>query len=214
MTNSQEVCVAAIALQRLTIARPLQWNHHNWPKHLGANGLQTGRIIRGKVRATQDRRGFPHETEDTQLSDDFQLLERVSEPALFSILAPHVDGSIDELFGGNVQDGRYVIDGTRCRSLGSLLVSAASANIEINEFGKLRFSFEDRTRREYDLPVTDLRVADGPGGFAATRSRLAGAREQKSQILLRIGLVRGFDRQGQWNPKRCYLQVNGIIFPS
>lgn len=143
------------------------------------------------------------------------MLEQLTESTLFSALAPHVDDSIDKLFDGNVQERKYVIDATRCRSLGSLLVSAGSANIAIDNFRKTRFSFKDRTRQEYNLPVTDLRVADGQADrITEIVRRIAHARERMSQILLRIGLARGFDGSGRWNQKRCYLQVNGVFFPS
>jgi Bacterial transcriptional regulator len=71
MTGRPEVCAAAIDLQRLVIVRPLQWNHHNWPKDIVSEGLQPGSIIRGRIRSTQDRHGFPHETKGRQILPPF-----------------------------------------------------------------------------------------------------------------------------------------------
>ena len=212
MASTPEVCVAAIDLKRLTIVRPLQWNHRNWPRELSDHGLQPGRIIRQRIRTIQDHHGFPHQTEDTQLTDPFDMLELVAEPALFSALAPAVDRSVDAIFAGNIQEDRYVIDGTQCRSLGSVLVDASTAQVQLNAYGKIRLSFRDHTGHAYDLPVTDLRIiGDGPR-FSHTGARLAKARAKGDAILLRVGLARGFDNHGAYDPKRCYLQVNGVIF--
>jgi hypothetical protein len=209
-----EVCVAAIDLQRLTLVRLLQWNHRNWPKELAVQGLEPGRIVRQRIRPVQDHHGFPHETEDTQLSDPFEMLDLVAETELFAYLAPMVDGSIDDMFSGNVEEGRYVEDETHCRSLGSILVPAATTDIGLDGFGKMRLSFRENSGVAYTLPITDLRVADDEdSGFTATRARIARTRKKGADLLLRVGLARGFDADGKWNPKRCYVQVNGIIFP-
>jgi hypothetical protein len=35
------------------------------------------------------------------------------------------------------------------------------------------------------------------------------------QLILKLGLARAWGGQdGQWNPLRCYLQLNGVIFAS
>lgn len=45
---SGDVCVAEIDLQSQRIARPLQWNHRNWPEDFAGKGLAPGRIVRQK----------------------------------------------------------------------------------------------------------------------------------------------------------------------
>lgn len=75
----------------------------------------------------------------------------------------------------------------------------------------------------YRLPVTCDRLrhffSSGddepePTFGIAEANRWLGASSPRSEIILRIGLARGWGgKEGAWNPRRCYVQLNGIICP-
>src|SRR5579885_1722171 len=124
--SDYEVCVAAIDLETSQIVRPLQWNRKHWPSQMVAKGLVPGRVVRQRIRSQQNARGYPHHTEDKQLEGALEITEfALGEDDLFRTLVPVVDQSISDIFESNVVDGKYVLDGTKCRSFGSLLVKAA-----------------------------------------------------------------------------------------
>jgi hypothetical protein len=67
----------------------------------------------------------------------------------------------------------------------------------------------------YDLPVTDLEcvASADDNGFASVSEKIARAAAARQNIILRIGLARAFDGgEARFNPRRCYAQVNGLIF--
>jgi hypothetical protein len=210
-----DVCVAAIDVQRLLIVRPLQWNHHNWPREMASTGLEPGRMVCQQIRAQQDAQGYPHETEDTQLRDNLEITGRLlQEPELFETLAPVVDSSISAIFDDKVIDNKYVVDGTECRSLGAVLLDPGDVAFRQNNYSKWRLGFSDGFKA-YDLPVTDLRVYNAVerGQALLVTGAITGAARHQKKILARVGLARGWAGPNRrYNPERCYLQVNGLIF--
>jgi hypothetical protein len=206
------VCVAAVDLQTLTMVRLLRKQTKNWSIDLVSEGLRPGRIIRGRINPLQPALGFPNETEDMLLAAGFEIRDdAISGGDLYSCLVTRVDGCVEDIFNGNLCAKRYVIDGTICPSLGSVLVDSSSMCLVAAAPDKQRLRFKETAGAEYDLPVTDLRVLSDP---AASRLCMAAAKAKKEWPLLRIGLARGFDGFGKFAPKRCYVQVNGIVFPS
>lgn len=209
-----DVCVAAIDLQTQQIARPLQWNHRNWPAELVQNGLAPGRIVRQKIRRIQDPHGFPHQTEDTQVADALELLDHaVAGPNLFRILAPMADASVCGIFDGRVLENKYVVDGTKCRSLGAVISDPKLARL-YTSYDRPRLEFSDGDRN-YDLPVTDLLIwnACKSDRLGAVQKAFLAAARGKEHLMIRVGLARGWaGSSNEFDPKRCYLQVNGVIF--
>jgi len=96
------VCVAAIDLQRLTMARLLRGNQSNWSSDLVGGGLRPGSIVRGRISPVQTPRGFPQQTEDTPLAADFERVRSISSAELFYCLAPRADTCVADIFDGHL----------------------------------------------------------------------------------------------------------------
>lgn len=214
--NGAQVCVAAIDLVHLSIVRLLKWNHGNWDESEVDRGLQPGRIVRQQIRAPQDAHGFPHQTEDLQLRNDLEYLpERLSERDLYETLAAAVDPTVSEIFAHSLSDGRYVVENTQCRSLGSVLVRASELGFHVS-YDKPRLTIRGERPVDLDFPITDLRVWNAVQGLnreGVLRAIQAASRLDES-LVLRVGLARAWaGPNGEYAPRRCYAQVNGLIFP-
>ena len=82
---------------------------------------------------------------------------------------------------------------------------------------RLRLHFEDADDQLYILPVTCDRLRSlfdpdgGALGVSAANDWLKSLPAEEP-ILLRVGLTRGYaGGDGSFDPKRCYVQINGIL---
>ncbi|MGP6159408.1 MAG: dual OB domain-containing protein [Vulcanimicrobiaceae bacterium] len=213
--NAGQVCVASIDLHTKKIARPLQWNHSNWPETLVEEGLTPGRIVRQRIRKEQNPQGLPHETEDVQLTDDFQILGKcLGEPELFAVLLPIVDASVAAIFGEALVGSKFVPEHSRVRSLGRVRADTRSVTVYLDR-DRPRIDFRDG-QTNYDVPVTDLRVrrAFDAGAIELVERAIRTAAGCGSAMIIGLGLARPWaGSSNDFSPKRCYLQANGLIFP-
>lgn len=211
-----QVCVASIDLQTQRIKRPLQWNHKNWSETFVAMGLHPGAIVRQRIRNQQEPHGFPHQTEDTQLTDPLEFTgHRLSESELFTTLAPTVDVSVGSIFNDNIVDCKYVVEATKCRSLGSVMVDAVDLRFT-ESYGDGRLTLISGAAT-YDLKITDLRVSKAAeeGRREAIVAAIQRAATDGQRIIVRVGLARAWQGpNGEFRPRRCYVQSNGLIFQS
>ncbi len=211
-----QVCVASIDLQTQQIRRLLQWNHKNWPQTLIEMGLQPGAIVRQRIRHQQEAHGFPHQTEDTQLTDPFDFTGHIlGEFELFATLAPVVDVSIASIFNDMIVDCKYVVEAAQCRSLGSIMLDASSLALKV-AFGEVRLAVTSDAVA-YHLKITDLRVsrAIAKGRVKEIIAAIQRAAAGDQRIIVRVGLARAWSgTNGEFLPKRCYLQNNGLVFQS
>jgi len=64
----------------------------------------------------------------------------------------------------------------------------------------------------YDLPVTSMDLLDRFGESAEEVNRLLEGYDDGQRCILRIALARAWDGPDKgWNPKRCYMQMTGLI---
>lgn len=203
-------CVAGWDLHKETIVRPLQCTGANWRVQEGSS-LAPFNLVDLDV-AGRGKGGYPHRTEDTLLSKEPGLLETLTEAEAYRLLKDTTFPSIAAVFDNQLIEDKYVIDGTHCRSLGGVL--AFARNLEfVEDFGKLRVRIDDSDRKTYRLKVTSeaLQTIFDDKGTAAVNEWLSES-PQSSPVILRIGLPRGWIGPNKdWNPKRCYVQLNGII---
>jgi hypothetical protein len=147
----------------------------------------------------------------------------LDESATYAFLLPTTVRSIRELYGRPLAEDKFLEDGTVCPSLGGLRIPRERAAFEEDAYGKLRLRVHDSDDVHYRLPVTcdTLLHLFSPGdGDSEPFFGVGEANEwlcvtgPDTEIMLRIGLARGWagpDRT--WNPRRCYLQLNGIVCP-
>jgi hypothetical protein len=216
------LCVAGWDIQSAKMVRPLQPGGDNWQLLNNRLPFQVGEL----VRCTESPRvggHFPHATEDMVLKRSPEQLEVFAEAVTYELVKPTVDQSIRKIFGQPLLEDKYLNDGIKTRSLGAVLVPRKKLNF-VESFGKLRVHLVDADRVAYDLPVTseallrffapDIEQQLEPHFGVAEANKFLRANEPDELIIARVGLSRGWDGPAKdWKPKRCYLQLNGIICP-
>jgi hypothetical protein len=123
------------------------------------------------------------------------------------------DKSVEAIFDGNLVDGKYVVADTECRSLGCITLLPKKLRVR-DAFGKVQVSYQDNSYVWHNFPVTDLTVkneCDAAAGAAALSAKIA-ASNPFCPLVLRLGLARAWDGDDKgYDPKRCYVQLNGLI---
>lgn len=205
------VCVAGIDVASGTMIRPLQADGRNWPQDAW---VDTGRILVGNLLsltlaapAASDK---PHGTEDVRVAR-IDGLGGVTPGQLYDACVETADDALSDIVGDFLIDDKYVEERSDCRSLGCLVVDGGSVSAS-KPFEKIRVSFNDSDGVRHHLSVTELAFEDQDDVALATlRARLAG----NDRVALRIGLARAWrGRNGEYDPRRCYLQLNGVIVPA
>ena len=205
------VCVAGIDVASGAMIRPLQPDGRNWPED---KWVDTGRMRVGNMLslalaapAVSDK---PHGTEDVRVAR-IAGLGAATAAALFDACVETADDDLTDIIGDYLIDDKYVEERADCRSLGCLIVDTDSVSVS-KPFEKIRVSFNDADGVRHHLSVTEL-AFDGQddNALAALRNRMAG----HDRVALRIGLARAWrGRNGEYDPRRCYLQLNGVIVPA
>jgi hypothetical protein len=210
------VCVAALDVHSGTMVRPLQTDGSNWEeaKWVDTDYMLIGNVL-SLVPATPGHPAYPHATEDFRVGT-VRLLEREALGDLYEACAETADVSVEAIFGGALSEGKYVVAGTECRSLGCIMLPRGK--LKVSEFyGKVQVSYHDETYGWHNFSVTDLFVknlGDAAAGVAALAARIAEASYFRP-LALRLGLARAWDGGDRgYDPKRCFLQLNGLIVPS
>jgi len=213
--SGDTVCVAGIDIFDGKMVRPLQgdgsnWEGSRWVNHLGC--MIVGNVLSLKS-ATAIPSQFPHATEDFRVSE-LDLLG--SEPTmLYDACLEMADEDIESIFDGHLIEEKYVLAASACRSLGCVMVARNKLRVA-NWYGKVQVSFQDRYGTWNNLPVTELRTKNAGGtddGVKSLISRLSDV-GLFTPVALRLGLARAWvGPEGNYDPKRCYLQLNGLILP-
>ena len=214
MTGGQ-VCVAGLDIHSGVMVRPLQPSGHNWPeeKWVGGGYLVVGNVI-SLAAAKAGNSSYPHASEDFRVARVGKQGE-ASAAELYAACAETSDQSLEDIFGGNLVEGKYALANSECRSLGSISIRAQKLRAT-TFYGKTQVSYQDRWKTWHNLPVTELQTknkGDADAGTQSLSARLTSAGWQ--DVILRLGLARSWDGGDQgFDPKRCYLQLNGIILPN
>lgn len=213
--NGGLVCVAGIDLDSHQMVRPLQPGGANWEeaKWVAEKGyIQVGKVISVEpaAAATSD---FPHRTEDFPVAR-IGVLGQATPAQLYGACVETADDSIDDLFNGSLIENKFVNAGTECRSLGCVLVAAHELRVS-GAYDKVQVSYPCGFGEWQNLTVTDLIIKgyeNSAAGAAAAQQAIAGAGNRF--MALRVGLARAWDGPGHdYDPKRCYIQLNGLVSP-
>ncbi len=205
------VCVAGIDVASGAMIRPLQPDGRNWPedKWVDAGHIRVGKLLSLSLAAgaASDK---PHGTEDVRVAR-VTGIGAATAAQLFDACVETADDDLTDIVGDNLIDDKYVEERADCRSLGCLIVDGDSVSVS-KPFDKIRVSFNDPDGVRHHLSVTEL-TFDGQDDDAlhALRDRLVG----HDRVALRIGLARAWrGRNGEYDPRRCYMQLNGVIVPA
>lgn len=215
-------CVAAWDLYKAEIVRPLLPGGEYWQANTAQPRWHPGLLL--NVVTTNVAFGLhPHRRENLILHERPVILESWQEPELYQSLFGTTHSSVVEAFGQPLLENKYVPEGTQCPSLGSIRIKRKNVKFMEDGFGRLRlrFRFSDNNADLYVLPVTSdfllemFSPKEGMFGVAEANEWLE-VNELTQEIILRLGFARGWEGKDTepYNPKRCYLQLNGIICPT
>lgn len=200
------MCVAAIDLDDGKMVRPLSSTGANWTTDDMPNPFTPGAIVAAPWVRTAG--APPHGNEDARCTTKPIKLGECTPAELFAVNLASAEGSIERALGAAPVQGQYFVAGTQCRSLGGVNLSARAVSLHLS-FNKWRTTFIDASRIQYDIAIKSLEP------IAAIQQQLQLATAKSRSIVLRIGLARPWAGAppASYNPLRCYLQVNGFVFP-
>jgi len=210
-----DVCVAGIDIHTGSMVRPLRSKGENWEEIKWANEryLAPGNLV-SLAAATTGHPAYPHATEDFRVAN-IALVTTISAAELHSICLETADASIESLFDNQLVDGKYVPANTQCRSLGAVIVSADMLKAQA-PFDKPQISYKDDHGVWHNFTATELdakNAGDADAAAEALSSRLA--KNGGEMAVLRLGLARAWKGPDQeYDPPRCYVQLNGLILPA
>ena len=212
-----DFCIAGYDIHTRKMARPLRPKGQNWVFDEFQAAYRPGQLVDLKSWSARPDGVQPHCLEDMILKREMEELEVWTDRELYAAMLPSACHAITQLFDLRPLENSYVIEGTECRSLGGVKAPRASINLRANNYNRLRLQLDDADGELYNLPVTchRLRSLFDPGGG---RLGIQGANDWLQEIpadepiVLRIGLTRGYaGGDGEFNPRRCYVQINGIL---
>lgn len=141
---------------------------------------------------------FPHKSNDVLVS----YLESIpaEEMNIFDLLGAESCNRVEDVFNGaDIKDGRYVIEGEKCPSVGIYRCSGSKLTVV-----DLRFSDGNIKKR--------CKIKEGKTTFFFSITALQPYSPTNKDVLVIMGLARPFPGyNGEYNPKRCYIIVIGII---
>lgn len=209
------VCVAGIDVATDRVVRPLQGDGSNWEE---GEWVQSGLIAIGNVLllrpvASSPKAALPHGHEDTRV-DHVTVARKASPAELYDACRRTADPSLESIVGDTLVEGKYIKEGTDCRSLGCLMMDGSDLRFS-GKFGKVQVSWRDEMGVWHNLKLTDLATSQAADTEAEAKRLEAAAMFADGAVALRIGLARAWvGPNGDWNPKRCTLQLNGLVFPA
>ncbi len=217
-------CVAGWDVLNSRMVRPLQSSGYNWRLDADRSVFRVGALLDCSPSGQRRAAAYPHATEDLLLARTPSPLEHWDERTTYAFLLPTTVRSIRELFGRPLTDDKFLADGTVCASLGGVRIRRDRTAFERNASGKLRFRLHDSDGVHYGLPVTCdwprhlFSPGDGdsePFFGVPEANEWLGLTDPATEIVLRIGLARGWggSPDGTWSPRRCYVQLNGVVCP-
>jgi hypothetical protein len=201
-------CVAGLNLRTQRMVRPLQANGNNWQLGDDRSIFGLGSLLHFQPTGIRNAT-LPHGHEDTPLVRLPVVLQRFTESVSYKLLADAAQRSVQAAIGSTIEDNKYIVENTDCHSLGACEVPRRTLVFYTGARNKLRLHFTDGEGVFYDLGVTCDRLQ---GLNADTANKWLDTCERDESVLLRLGLARPWDgKELGWSPKRCYLQVNGVM---
>jgi hypothetical protein len=216
-------CVAAWSLTEQRIVRPLKATGDYWSLKNEGHLFNVGNLLECDPTAVKFG-DYPHRSENLPLKSMPRVITSLIEEEFYPLIAGHCAAAVADCFGAPLVQDRYLHAGTRCSSLAG--VRTRRENVSFREQGdppKLRLQLNDSDGSFYDLPVTSD-VLYRFFGYTDGIREMYGVTEltemlnfvpRDEDIILRLGLARAWDgKDNHWNPMRCYVQLNGLIFQS
>jgi len=210
-------CVAGFDVHACKMVRPLRRSGDNWVFDEWQPAFRAGQLVDAKASAPRRYGLHPHILEDLMVLEGMVELESWTGAELFRAMQRSAFEAIAQMLDRRPLENRYVVEGTQCRSLGGVRTVPSRVSFLPHGHDRLWLQFDDADGEPYRLPVTCDRLRalldprDGSPGVEGANAWLR-AMPPDAPLVLRIGLGRGYaGADGEYDPKRCYLQVNGIL---
>jgi hypothetical protein len=216
-------CAAGWDLKERRMVRPMPPGAKNWRLYSGRVPFTPGQLVNcraGKPRAGE--RILPHCNQDFFVAERPWVMKKLPEAELYEVLLETLYAEIGDVFGAELIEQRYLIEGTGVRSLGGIKVQRRKLFFYHHD-ERLRLHLIDGDGHGHDLAVTcdtlthyfSPRGEDGELHLGEEEANeWLELNDPEDWIILRIGLARGWAGPDQdWEPKRCYAQLNGLICP-
>ena len=140
---------------------------------------------------------FPHRNEDIVVDSRVEIIKLTYRSELYNRLLNKAESRIEDIFRP-LYNKKYVVENTKCRSVGVLKCPERSLRLETNQSGKRRLIIPIPEGSTYDLPFTGYEY-DFPNLLS------------NDMALVRLGLGRPFDGNGHYHPRRCYILALNIF---
>ena len=151
---------------------------------------------------------FPHQTEDTWISDDFKVIRTYNDPKkLAEDLRLSASPTIQRVFNGKLQENSYIPAGTECPSLGAVIIPAKNISF-FKDSGKLRIKVIDNDKTEYDLRVTCKYLRDLLDKLDNLDDFNTEMQASGTKAHIRVGLAKPY----AYKDNNCYLMGSGVFF--
>ncbi|MGO8671644.1 MAG: hypothetical protein ACLQVD_09815 [Capsulimonadaceae bacterium] len=214
--SGDHYCIAGWDVHAGCCIRPLLPGGEMWPLRLNGQMLMPGLILECVDGRQPLTARLPHRREDWVQTRTPTLLERWTLPEVHHAVVNTSEYSIRRVFGRDLDENRYVPEGTDCPSLGSIRLPARNVRFIDNGEGRLRLWLRDADQ-SYTAPVTSNTLTElfspqvGKHGIVDA-NRWLNCASAGQDVVIRLGFSRGWDGgERGWSPRRCYLQANNVI---
>lgn len=205
--SGDRICIAGVddaGRAYRPVGRRFDWTRAD----VHAAHFQVGNRIAFAPTGETSRFDFPHSTENLVVHPRTRLVARGDAVALALRLAPMASGSVAEAFAGAADgDNRWVAPGTRCPSLGAIVVDRRDATVSIKPVKAERRPRVALPGCTGDLAITDLALSELARTDAEAFWRFLGSGRR---LYIRLGLAHPWARPDSGEPERCWIQVNAI----
>ena len=203
--NNQRECVMAWSEEKNRLVRPVtNFTTNSWDY----GSFTVGLTYEFKILHWNPESAHPHKSEDILVEepaiprDD----QRLNESAMYEMLVHSSKTSVTDIFRSDaIKDKKYIDESTECPSAGVLRCEVSNIKIQnkYNFKGELQYRCE--IFQDYDFSLTAQ-------NRDSLEENLADC-EPENRILVLLGLARPFSGTGNNNfqPRRCYIMVTGII---
>lgn len=191
-------CVMAWEKEDKKLLRPVTEKQNSW--RLGTFTL--GRTYEFVIGDSTSKSAWPHKHEDIVVDKSPSPRHvQLHEPEMYKRLVPSAWTFVTDIFPPDkIKENRYIEECTKCPSVGILRCKVTDIKI-LEDDSKYRCKIFS----EFNFPVTAQ-------NRASLITDLADCAPENSLLVL-LGLARPFAGTGEnnFNPRRCYIMVIGII---
>lgn len=191
-------CVMAWDNEEKKLLRPVTEKKNSWPLRT----FTLGRTYRFVFGDSTPKSAWPHKHEDIVVGKSPSPGHvQLQEPELYEMLVPSSTTVVTDIFPPDkIKKHRYIEECTNCPSVGILRCKVSDIKISKDDS-----NYRCEIFSEFNFPVT----AQNRESLITDFTDCA----PENSLLVLLGLARPFAGKGRnnFNPRRCYIMVIGII---